>query len=244
MNRFAAVAFVIGAMLLRGTAFGQNTASVPAADVIAGERAVEYRAAYGANDGGAAEFFQHRIAYHHGIDDTFKLMAFVQQGESGTRRAHLQRASVSLFTQLIESERSGGWDFALRFQGDIPLEDGRPGRARIGLINSLEPAPRWQIRSNVYFAKEVGDQAAEGLVFDAREEATFKLNDEFQIGAQAFHAMNTTARLGAFNEQRHQIGPLLRWKAARNLRIDAGVLFGASRAAADADLRLFASYGF
>ncbi|MFZ5616076.1 MAG: hypothetical protein ACOZAA_01960 [Pseudomonadota bacterium] len=234
------------AVLLAGAApaFAQNTASVPAADVVRGERALEYRAAYGVNDAGGEDLFQHRVIYHHSFYDSLKLLAFIQQGESGSRGLHAQRASVNFFTQLVESEESGGWDFALRFQGDIPLEDGRPGRARFGVINSFEFAERGQFRSNIYFAREIGDLAADGLVFDMREEATWKLSDQIRIGAQAFHALNTTAHIGGFDEQRHQIGPVLRWKATKELRIEASALFGASRAATDADLRIFASYGF
>lgn len=229
---------------MSGAAAAQNTASVPSADVKAGERAFEYRAAYAANDDGAPDFFQHRFVYHHSFDDRFKFLGFVQQGESGARDLHFQRASLNVFAQLAESERTGGWDFTLRFQGDIPLEDGRPGRARLGVINSFDFSENWQVRSNIYLAREIGGNRQDGLVLDAREEATWRLGERVRIGAQAFHALNTTAHIGDFNEQRHQIGPLIRWKASRNLKIDANVLLGVSRAAADADFRVFATYGF
>lgn len=238
------VAFATLTFAVATPALAQNTASVPTADVAAGERGFEYRASYAMNDSGARDLFQHRFAYQHSFDGALRFMAFLQQGENGSRDLHFQRASLNLFAQLIESEDTGGWDFGLRFQGDIPLEDGRPGRARIGILNNLDFAKDWQLRSNIYFGRDIGDNRQQGVIIDAREEVTFRASERVRIGAQTFHAFNTTAHFGSFNSQRHQIGPLVRWKATKDVRIETSVLFGASRAASDIDLRVFATYGF
>ncbi len=168
----------------------------------------------------------------------------VQQGRRGGDPLRTQTAALQIFTQFAESENTGGWDSGLRFDGIVPLENDRPARARAGWLNSLELGKRWQLRSNIFLSREFGDLAAEGFGVETREEATFKVNETLRVGAQIFNNFNTTAHLGSYNEQRHQIGPIVRWNVTKNVKIDASALFGASRAATDADFRVFATYGF
>jgi len=47
---------------------------------------------------------------------------------------------------------------------------------------------------------------------------------------------------GDFNEQQHQIGPIIRGQITDDLKYGVGALFGVSRAANDAELRIFLGY--
>lgn len=229
---------------LASTALAQSISAVPSPDIVANERSFEYRAAYGLFDDGGADAFAHRLHYQQSLGNDWRVRVVLQQGQRGDAALKTQSVAVQFFTQFLESEATGGWDSGLRFDGFVPVENGRPGRARILWLNSLDVNADFQLRSNIVLGREFGDNARDGFSVEFREEATWRIRDDLRLGAQAFHNLNTTARFGSFNEQRHQIGPMLRWKATKAVKVDAGVLLGASRAAADADFRIFATYSF
>ncbi len=220
------------------TALAQNTASVPGAAVREGEVLVEYRASIG--DAGTVDPFSQRIHVNYAPADGLRLMAFVEQRKIGDGPLRTRRLSPNIFTQFVDRKR---WDFAIRWQGDIPLQDGLPGRARIGVLNSFT-AGNVEIRSNIYFGKEIGDNAPEGFLFETREEIFVQTSDETAIGLQVFNNFVSTRNFGSFDDQRHQIGPLFRTRLGAHVRLELGALFGVSRDATDADLRLFAGYAF
>lgn len=225
-------------------AVAQNTSGVSGADVEAGDNSIEYRAAFSAEDDGREEGFAHRLHFQRAFDDQWRGRVIVSQGKRGAEALTTQSVGVEILRQFVESEDSGGWDSAIRVDGLIPVEDGRPGRARIAWLNGFELGERWQARANIYFGREFGDNRRQGVAIETREELTYKFSSSVRIGAQIFNNYNTTANFGSFASQKHQIGPVLKGKLGEHVKIEIGALFGLSRAASDVDLRLFASYAF
>ncbi len=235
-----AAALAAGLLACVGTAAAQNSASIPSASVKKGEIFLEYRASYGANDQGDADPFTHRIHFNYAPTNNIRLMAFIEQRKIGDGPLRTRRFSPNVFTQLVETKV---WDLGLRWQGDIPLQDGLPGRARLGLLNTVR-ADDWEFRSNIYLGKEIGANAAGGLVFETREELMLRVAPKIGVGVQVFNNFLTTRNFGDFNTQRHQAGPFLRATLGKRIRIEAGALVGLSGAATDAEFRLFAGYSF
>ena len=221
-------------------AFAQNTASIPSATVNAGEVFVEYRAGYGANDSSVDDVFSHRIHANYAPTGDIRLMAFIEQRRRGDGPFIFRRLSPNIFTQIVHTEN---WDFAVRWQGDIPFEDGVPGRARLGFLNTWRVGD-FELRSNIYFGREIGASAPAGFLFETREEIAWRLAPRLSVGAQVFNNFVSTRLLDDFDRQRHQAGPFLRATAAKRIRVEAGVLFGVSSAAADIEPRLFVGYSF
>lgn len=226
--------------LQSGAALAQNTASIPSATVNAGETSVEYRVSFGVNDDGGADPFTHRIHVNYAPTGDIRLMAFVEQRRIGDGPLRTRRFSPNIFTQFIETK---SWDLAVRWQGDIPLQDGLPGRARLGLLNTFRVGD-WEIRSNVYLGKEIGANAPDGLVFETREEISLRVSPAASLGAQVFNNFVTTRNFGSFDDQRHQAGPFVRTRLGKKVRLEISALFGLSQAATDAEGRMFASYAF
>ncbi len=241
-DRLSFLWLFFGAMVALGcgSAHAQNTASIPSASVKEGELFLEYRASFGQNDAGAADPFTHRIHFNYAPTDDIRLMAFIEQRKIGDGPLRTRRFSPNLFTQFVGTKN---WDLAVRWQGDIPLQNGVPGRARIGLLNTWRTGP-WEFRSNIYFGKEIGDNAPGGFVFETREEALIEVADGRAVGVQVFNNFVSTRNFNNFDNQRHQAGPFLRAKIGKRVRVDLGALFGLSQAATDAELRLFAGYSF
>ena len=223
-------------------AFAQSASGVSGADVKAGDSSFEYRAAFAPEDDGRDEGFAHRLHFQHAFDDSWRGRVIVTQGKRGAEALTTQSVGVEILRQFLESEKTGGWDSAIRVDGTIPVEDGRPGRARIAWLNGLEFDDHWEARANVYFSSEFGDLRKDGVAIETREEMTYKLPSGMKIGAQMFNAYGTTDHFGSFDAQKHQLGPVLKGKVGKRVKYEFSTLFGLSRAASDADIRFFISY--
>jgi hypothetical protein len=221
----------------------QSLSTVPSADIPAGERLIDYRAGYALTDDGRSGAFGQRFHYQHSLSDGWRLRAIITQAERPDGVLKTQNVILHVHYQFLESEKSGGLDSAVRFDGFIPIDD-RPGRARFVWLNAFEPDARWQVRADFFVARDFGNRAQEGLLIETREEASFALSERIRFGAQLFNIYGWTSGFGSFDEQRHQIGAFLRTKPTRRLGVEAGALLGLSRAAPDADFRIILTYGF
>lgn len=239
-NRLAAAAAL--AVAAASPALAQSTSGVSGADVKAGDNSFEYRAAFSPEDDGKDEGFAHRLHFQHAFDDSWRARVIVSQGKRGPEALTTQSVSVEILRQFLESEKTGGWDSAIRIDGTIPVEDGRPGRARIAWLNGVDLGERWDARANIYFAREFGDLRKDGVSIETREELTYKLDSGIKIGAQMFNSYGTTDHFGSFDQQKHQLGPIVKGKLGKHVKYEFSTLFGISRAASDADIRLFVSY--
>ena len=243
ITALAAVTAAFFAVVGGATAAAQNISSVSGAEVKAGETAIEYRAAFQPDYDGKPEAFGHRLHFQHAVDDSWRVRALVFQSKKEGEALRTRYAAFEIQNELIEAKEHGGWASAVRVDGIIPVEDNRPGRARVAWLNMLDKGP-WQFRGNIYLGKEFGDRARDGLTLETRQEATYKISSLLRLGAQVFDNYNTTAHFGAFAQQKHQVGPVAKWTLSNNVKVETSALFGVSKAAPDAELRLFACYTF
>lgn len=239
---FVGAAAIASALVGNGPAAAQNTSNVSGSDVKAGARTLEYRAAFAPEHDGEPSAFQHRLHYRRAFGERWGAKIAAVQNERGGGDLEFRSILVEVQRQILESEDTGGWDSAFRFDGRIPTEDNRPGRARADWLNSIDFGEGWRLRANVYLGHEIGDLARDGFTLETREEVTRKFDGGMRIGAQMFNNYNTTAHLGSFDEQRHQLGPVVKGEIGEHLGFTASVLFGLSEEAPDTDFRLFLSY--
>jgi len=237
---FPCGAVALTALRLAAPAAAQNVSNVSGADVKAGAQEFEYRAAFAPDHDGNPSAFAHRVSYKQAFDDRWS--AKIEALQSGGD-LEFRSVSIEVQKQFLESEETGGWDSAIRIDGRIPTEDGR-GRARAAWLNGVNFDGGWQVRGNVYLGHEIGDQARDGFTLETREEVTRRLGNGMRFGAQMFNNFNTTARFGPFDEHKHQLGPVVKGGISRHVRFNAGVLFGLSGRAPDADFRFFLLYAF
>ena len=237
---FAAAATAL--IALTSVANAQSTSGVSGSDVKAGEDLFEYRFSYSPENDGKDEGFAHRLHYQRGFNDSWRGRVLLTMAKRGAEPLKPTVASVEILHQFKESEETGGWDSAIRIDGNIPLQDGIPGRARIGWHNQFELDEHVELRGVLLVGHEFGDHAHDGVSIETREEITYKLPSGLRIGAQLFDNYGTTAHFGSFDEQKHQLGPVLKGKLSKHVRYEFSTLFGLSKAASDADLRFFLSY--
>lgn len=239
---FSAVIFAVWGIGV--PAMAQNISGVSGADVKAGAAKFEYRAGYSPEMNGADDAFAHRFNLQYALDGRWRVRAMLVQNDRGGAGLQTRDVSLEVMNQFLENEDTGGWDSAIRVDGRIPVADNRPGRVRAAWINNFDLGDGWAARANIYMGREIGDLAKDGLTLETREEVTYEIGGGMKVGAQIFNNFNTTARIGGFDEQRHQIGPVLKGRFSKRIKFETGALFGLSDAASDVDLRFFLSYGF
>lgn len=237
ISGISALLFALMAMGLGAEAAAQNTSGVSGA-VIKPGKGIGYRLAYAPEDDG----FAHRLHYQQTFGN-WRGRLVVQQSNSGGDGLEFRTVKLEAQNQFVRSD-GPGWNSAVRFDGKMPVDGDGPGEVAVGWFNTVDFSDGWQARANLHLGREIGDMAQDGLTLAARGEATREVRERLRLGAQIFSDFNTTSAPGDFNDQRHQIGPVLKYKTGAGPSFELSALFGASRAAPDADLRLFVNYSF
>ena len=232
----------VGAACLSSAALAQSTSGVSGSDVNAGEDLFEYRFAYSPENDGKEDGYTHRLHYQHGFSDSWRGRLLLTMARHDADPLKPTVAGIEILHQFRESEDTGGWDSAIRFDGNIPLQDGTPGRARVAWHNQFALDEHVELRGVILLGHEFGDRAKDGMSIETREAITYKLPSGVRIGAQMFDNYGTTDHFGSFDEQKHQLGPVLKGRVGKHVRYEFSTLFGVSRAASDADFRFFISY--
>ena len=233
MKRFLLMGLILtGAMAHPSMA--QNTSSVFSPDVTQGKHAAEYRMAYDLED----EVWGHRIHYQYGITDSFRARAILSQRIESTDDWDFRYVRFEGLWQFLEDENAG-WDSGLRFELQLADGDDQPSRGRIGWTGKVELDDYWEIRGNVLSGRQFGEDASDGFLLEFRAQVSREITPSLRLGVDYYADLNDTDDIGGFEEQEHQIGPVLKFKLGGGWKGQFGPLFGMSEAANDAEMRLF-----
>ena len=91
---------------------------------------------------------------------------------------------------------------------------------------------------------EFGAESDGGYLLEARAQISRRLSDRIRLAVDYYGDFNHTEAIGSFDEQEHQLGPLLKWNLRERFTANLGILFGVSDAAADREFRLFLTQAF
>ena len=221
----------------------QNTSGVSSPEVKEGDTSLGYRVAYEPSHDARPNALAHRLHFQHAINDSlrFRIIGTLQQ--RGSSALDFSKVGAEARWQIIESEKHG-WDGGVIFKIDIPTSAGRPEKLSIGFPARIDLTDRLRTQAVFYTGAELGENSKPGALVEFRTETTYKIANGVRIGPQYFADLNTTAAIGAFDEQDHQFGFVAKGDLTDRLSFETGVLFGLSAAASDADLRLFLNYAF
>lgn len=224
-------------------ACAQNTSGVSSPVVTEGDTSFGYRVAFAPAHDGHEDAFAHRLHFQHALTDSLRLRLVGSMRHRTDRPLDFSTIGAEARWQVVESERHG-WDGGLIFQLAIPASAGNPDRFKVGLPVLVDVTARWRAQAVFYTGFEFGDMARDGALMEFRTETTYEILDGVRVGPQYFADFNTTAAPGAFDDQDHQLGFVVKGDLSNRLSYETGALFGLSGAASDADLRLFLNYAF
>lgn len=231
MRIYAAIVAGLGIFTL--LAKGQNTGTVFSPDVTAGKKAAEYRIAWDPD----RDTFAQRVHYQYGLLENLRLRAILSFRSSDAESFDFRYLRLEGMVQLLE-DQAAGFDSALRLEIQLADGDDPPSRFRLGWSNKVDLDEFWQLRGILLTGHQFGADSSDGFLLESRAQISRKWGDRYRFGVDYYGDFNDTEDIGSFDEQEHQIGPLLKFDLTDRFSGQAGILFGISDAAADQEFRL------
>lgn len=225
-----------GWLLVAAPAAGQNTSGVFSPVVDEGRRSLQYRSGYDADTYGFAQ----RLHYQQSINGDLRWRVVVQARKTADSRVDTDYIRGELLWQLADPRPN--WQHALRFDARYRSE-GRPGAVAVHWTNQFQLSDDWRARFILLAATEVGADANSDLVMQTRTSVRYRLTEAVGAGLEMFNTYGPIDDFPTLQAQDHQLGPFLTAKLGGDWSLHAGMLFGLSDAASDAQARFWVTRG-
>lgn len=232
MNRIARYTAGTALMMtLAAGAYASNTSGVHGPGVNEDDRSMELRIALSPGDeDGQADNWAYRLHYQHSLNDRVRGRVIVQYRDRGTLEYEYVRAEM--LYNFKKKEADGEWSSGVRF-------DVRQRRSDNPELFSMHWTNQWdldngiRIRGIVVGSWEFGsDRAFSGTEIETRSSVTKKLDSGLTVGVEMFNDLGRFGDFGSFNNQGHQIGPMIGGKIG-GFKYEARYLAGVSDGSRD-----------
>lgn len=231
---------LVGLLVVSFNSQSANTSGVHGPVVDANDRSMQYRFAFEPGEDGASDRTAHRFHYQHSLNESFRARIITQFRDQGDDLEYDYLRAELLWH--FKPRETGIWDSGVRF--DIRTRKGsRPELFSVNWTNQWNLSPKWRLRGILIGGWEFGGTAEGGTLLDARSSLTYKMDNGHRIGIESFSEFGKISDMGSFNEQEHQIGPVLSGKVA-GFSYQLGYLAGASDAASKHDVRFWLGKSF
>lgn len=198
------------------------------------------RTAFAPGEGGEDDAFALRLHYQQALNDALRWRLITQFRGTGDDYEYDYVRAELLWYLTPKSESN--WDTALRF--DIRARKGdRPEKFAINWVNQWMLTPRWQLRGLVIPGWDFGGDAKSGTKLETRASLLYAMDSGSKLGVEMFNNFGLVSETGSWEEQDHQLGPVLSGKLA-GFKYQLGYLAGISKSADDHNLRFWLSKSF
>jgi len=244
--RYALFSLTAAFCMIAAPANAQSlTGNVGSAGVTDGERSVEFRTGFD-DEGNAAG----RLHYDYALTDWYQFRvigAFRKPDKQDWDFTGL--TFENWFQWSEEAGDQSGFNGGLRLA--YGFSDG-PGpdevEARLTLTDKFADA--WEWRANIIAEVEAGDGSEGGVALETRAQITraISLNafgsNDWRLGLEAFSEYGNTRDIPGFEDQAHQIGPVLKVEWDNGVYLQTAVRSGVTRGADDTMFKLFVGREF
>jgi len=97
---------------------------------------------------------------------------------------------------------------------------------------------------NQIFGHDVGEESDDGITAQLRFQAVRSISDTHSLGLESIHAFGNLTTLSGYDNQSHEIGPVLKGKLGNGFAYETGYRAGISDGAADHNVKFFLSKTF
>jgi len=223
-----------------GSAVAANTSGVFSPVVDPEDRSAMARWSFVPGEDGAKDSSALRIHYQHAINERFRWRA-ISQFRDVNNEFEYDYLRAELLWYLTPNSTSD-WDSGLRF--DIRTRKGdRPETFAVNWTNQWQLSSKWRLRGIVSAGWDFGGQAVGGTNIETRASITYKSGAGPRVGVEMFNDYGRISDLGSWNEQEHQLGPVISGSLG-GIKYQLGYLSGISSSADDHTFRLWLSRAF
>ena len=208
---------------------------------VEGRTKVETRLGYRFDaDNSRDDDFDTEINMTHGLTDFWEVKAGYDMRDRGRGR-DLEPDTLFLQNKFRLAEKGALFvDPAIRFEYAKSLQDG-PDEAAVKFIAAKEIDGTRHIL-NYKLAREIGEKAGHDWDSSAAYGFSLAISENVKGGLEYYADFDSFD--GGYDDQRHQLGPVLYAKNESGFTAEIGLLAGLSRAAPDAELKLIVGKAF
>lgn len=228
-------------MTVGANALAQDVNGVPNADVRPGYSSISYRVGYSLMGDERPSTLAQQISFQRNFGERWSFSGAANFGKRGDEPMEFKAFQSIVQWQFADRKTAGG-DGSLLVIARHPDQGNGPGRVAVVIAGKWKVREDWEIRANAATSVDYGENARDGLGVGARTEATRRIGTVGRFGVQTGHGFNTTRHFGSFQEQSHQAGLVAKGVLLHSVMVTGTALFGVTKAAPDAELKLFLTY--
>lgn len=242
----ASFSLIIGSIWVALPAYSQSlTGNVGSAAITAGESAAELR--LGVNDDGDAAARAH---YEYAFTDAYQLRVIGSFSQPDDQDWDFRALTFENWFQWVEESKDGaGFNGGLRLAYTFTDGDD-PDEAALRFTFTDKFADGWEWRANAIAGVELGEDSAGGVDLETRFQLTRALDmaafaaTDWRFGVEAFSEFGNSREIPSFDEQAHQIGPVLKASWDNGVYLQSAVRFGLTSGSDDVMFKLFVGREF
>jgi hypothetical protein len=243
MKKFSAF-FTTMFFTLSSVQAASPTSKVGGATVHKGQKSVEMRFGYSADDEASTDKrVQLRQHIDYGLNDWYALRAIAAQDKpNGSSLEHDSIVIENRF-QLVESQ-DYGWDGGVRFIYKQNDGDKAPNEAGVSLVAQLPFWEKWELRHNTILEHDIGAESDDGVSLALRHQLTRDVGAEWgfvkkvNLGVAIFNDFGRLRDLSGYSSQDHELRPIVKTSFENNTFIKMGLGVGISSASPDCAFKL------
>lgn len=216
------------------------TGNVGSAGVTKGEQSVEGR--LGLDDEGNAAS---RFHYDNALTDWYMFRLIGSFSKPDGEDWDLAGLTAENWFQWREERAdNSGFNGGLRFAYTFAQDDG-PDEAEVRLTLTDKFAGDWEWRSNLIAEMEAGDGSQGGVELEVRGQISRAVDlsalgsDDWRLGLEVFSELGNSRDLPGFDDQAHQVGPMVKISWDNGLFLQSAVRAGVTGGADDGMVKLF-----
>jgi hypothetical protein len=173
-----------------------------------GDKSMQLRfAASPGDEDGQDDYWGYRLHYQQAFNDKFRGRIVVQYRDRSEFQYEYIRAE--LLYNFKKKEQNGIWASGVRFAIRQRRSD-NPEQFAISWTNQWDLANGIRLRGIVGSSWQFGsDRASSGTKIETRSSVSKKLDNGLRIGVEMFNDFGRLSDVESFNEQGHQIGPMI-----------------------------------
>lgn len=225
------------AMALCGPAHATKTVTSPY--VHEGESAVEWKGGYEMEDG-SNDNWEMEASVAHGVTSWWETELAVElEHDGGASETDVTGAAWENKFQLAPK---GAFfvDPGLKIEYGKNLQGG-PDEFQAKLLLAKQIGD-FGNKANFNFGHELGEDAADDWEYGFAYALTYDYSEEFQFGAEWYSDFANFS--GDFDDEGHQLGPVMYGEIGESVGYELGMLFGVSDAAPDGLVKAVIEYEF
>lgn len=211
----------------------------------------EIRFGYTLDDDGDTNDGRFRLRQHidYGVTDWYAVRVVTEQDKRTNGDFDFRGFAIENRFQFFERDRNG-WDGGIRVIYGVGASAGQPDEIDIRFIGNVPIGERWEWRHNTVVEHEIGGNADDGLALELRNQLTRGIGDfipgtqKTRLGVEIFNDFGVLRDDSSFDDQDHQLGPVMKTQFANGVYLQAGYRAGLSDDAPNHLLKLFVGRKF